>query len=123
MGDPPRKGPPIPGLCQQLSLIGGHGGDVLSEASWADGWSPVHSPRAAVILVMELHRARLVHLGYLKYREPNRWWVPADMRAVFYIQGPLVLQTLSPQGGTGGLCWAREVPEQVVTHCEVVHAL
>ena len=117
MGDPPRKGPPIPGLCQQLSLIGGHGGDVLNAASWAEGLSPVHSPRAAVILVMELHRARLVHLGYLKYREPNRWWVPADMRAAFFIQGPLVLQTLSPRGGKGGLCWAMEVPKQVVTHC------
>ena len=39
------------GQCQQLSLIGRHSGDVLSAASWAEGWPPVHSPRAAVILV------------------------------------------------------------------------
>ena len=115
--DPECSWGPIPGLCQQLSLIGRHGGDVLSVASWAEGWSPMHSPRAAVILVMELHGARPVHLGYLKYREPNLWWVPPDMGAVFFIQGPLVLQTLSPRGGKGGLCWAMEVPEQVVTHC------
>ena len=111
----------MPGLCQQLSLIGHHGGDVLSAASWAEGWTPVQSPRADVILVMGLHAERLVHLGYLKYREPNCGRVPPDMGAVFFIQGPLALQTpaasLSSQGGTGGLCWGMEVPKQVVTYC------
>lgn len=109
------------GLCQQLSLIGRHGGDVLSAASWAEWWPPVHSPRAAVILVMGLHAARLVHLGYLKYWEPNHGRVPPDMGAVFFIQGPLALQTpaasLSSKGVTRGLCWGMEVPEQVVTYC------
>ena len=86
---------PLPGLCQQLSLIGRHGSDVLSAASLAEGWPPVHLPRAGVILVMELHVVRLVHLGYLKYREPNRGRAPPDMGAVFFIQGPLALQTLA----------------------------
>lgn len=47
--------------------------------------------------------------------------VPPDMGAVFFIQGPVALQnpaaSLSSQGGTGGLCWGMEVPEQVVTYC------
>lgn len=62
--DPECSWGPMLGLFQQLSLIGRHGGDVLIADSWAEWWPPVHSPRAAVILVMGLHAVRLVHLGY-----------------------------------------------------------
>ena len=125
--DPECSWGPMPGLCQQLSLIGHHGGDVLSAASWAEGWTPVHSPRAGVILVMGLHAERLVHLGYLKYRELNHGRVRPNIGAAFFFffffnPGPSGSaapgrRSLSPWGGTGGLCWAMEVPEQVVAHC------